>query len=278
MSMQALDQSEAVQTGAYDRSGEAPLLEVRNLVKRFGALVVTDQVSLSVRPGELHALIGPNGAGKSCLIGQITGELRPDAGEVHFRGERVDALAVPERARRGLARAYQVPRLFGSLTPEANAAVAEISRQRSGFRFWRRASTDRALAIAARAALDRVGLGKVDAPDPAGRHHPRPAGLLAHGDKRLLELAMGFASEPAMLLLDEPLAGLGPADSAAMVSLLRSLKGRYGILLVEHDVEAVFALADRISVLVGGRLIASGPAALIRTDPRVRTAYLGEDA
>jgi branched-chain amino acid transport system ATP-binding protein len=247
-----------------------PLLALRGLVKRFGALVVTDQVDLTVEPGELHALIGPNGAGKSCLIGQISGELRSDAGEVLFRGERIDRLDVPQRAQRGLARAYQVPRLFGSLDAGGNASVAEIARARSGFRLWRRASGDARLERASALALNRVGLsGEALAPG-------RSASDLAHGDKRLLELAMGFAGDPALLLLDEPLAGLGPGDSAAMVALLRSLKGRYGILLVEHDVEAVFALADRVSVLVAGRIIASGPAAVVRNDPAVRAAYLGQ--
>ena len=244
-----------------------PLLELSGLVKRFGALVVTDGLSLSVAPGELHALIGPNGAGKSCLIAQVTGELTPDEGEVRFRGERINALSVPQRARRGLARAYQVPRLFGSLSAMENASVAEIARAGSGSRLWHSASDDRDLAIASLSALQRVGLGDID---------NRVAAQLSHGEKRLLELAMGFAADPALLLLDEPLAGLGLADSAAMVELLRSLKGRYGILLVEHDVEAVFSLADRVSVLVGGRLIASGTPDEIKADANVRSAYLGE--
>jgi branched-chain amino acid transport system ATP-binding protein len=245
------------------------LLSVQELSKRFGALVVTDTVSLSVRSGEIHALIGPNGAGKSCLIGQITGELKPDAGSVFLHGERVNHLSIEARARRGLARAYQVPRLFGTLSAASNAAVAEIARSKTSFGLWQPIDADPALLEASQVSLSRVGLPTSDA---------RPSLLLAHGQKRLLELAMGFATEPSVLLLDEPLAGLGAGDSEAMVRLLASLKQRYGILLVEHDMQAVFALADRISVLVSGRIIASGTPAEIREDTRVRLAYLGENA
>jgi len=249
-------------------AGVTPLLDLRRLTKRFGALVVTDDVSLTVLPGEMHALIGPNGAGKSCLIGQISGELVPDSGEVLFRGARVDDLSIQARARLGVARAYQVPRLFGSLSVEGNTAISEIVRSRSAFHLWAPAAGQRGLQMAAAAALAQVGL--------QGQGH-RPSAELAHGEKRQLELAMGLAAAPSLLLLDEPLAGLGPGDSDAMVGLLRTFKGRYGILLVEHDVEAVFALADRVSVLVGGRLIASGAPEAIRGDPAVRAAYLGDD-
>jgi branched-chain amino acid transport system ATP-binding protein len=245
----------------------APLLELRDLVKRFGALVVTDRVSLAVMPGEIHALIGPNGAGKSCLVGQISGELASDEGEVRFRGHRLNGLSVQARARLGLARAYQIPQLFSNQSALGNVRIAEIARTRTGFQFWGQAARDPRLQSAAQGALERVGL---DA------HSAQSAMTLAHGQKRLLELAMGFAAEPALLLLDEPLAGLGPAESQAMVALLRSLRGRYGMLLIEHDVQAVFALADRISVLVGGRLIATGTADQIRVDSRVRSAYLGQ--
>ena len=249
-------------------AGNMPLLELRGLVKRFGALVVTDKVSLTVAPGELHALIGPNGAGKSCLIGQITGELSSDQGEVHFSGSRIDHLPVHARARLGLSRAYQVPRMFGSLSVAENIAIAEIARTRSGFSLWQQAAADPALAQASTRVLEQVGL----LPQAA-----RPSSLLAHGEKRQLELAMGLASSPSLLLLDEPLAGLGPGESEAMVALLRTLKGHYGILLVEHDVEAVFLLADRVSVLVSGQIIASGPAEQVRADPLVKTAYLGDE-
>ncbi|MSQ71629.1 MAG: ABC transporter ATP-binding protein [Betaproteobacteria bacterium] len=247
----------------------SPILELRNLNKRFGALVVTEDVCLSVFPGEIHALIGPNGAGKSCLIGQISGELQPDKGEVYFRGKRIDGLPVHARASLGIARAYQVPRLFGSLSVEGNTTVAEIARTRSAFDMWRPAAADPALAQASIKALERVGLLE---------QSKRPCATIAHGEKRQLELAMGFASSPSLLLLDEPLAGLGPSDSEAMVALLRRLKSQYAILLVEHDVEAVFSLADRVSVLVSGQIIASGPADQVRHDPNVRSAYLGEEA
>jgi len=244
------------------------LLELRHLHKRFGALVVTDDVSLDVRPGEIHALIGPNGAGKSCLIGQITGELRPDAGSVLMHGKPIDALPTESRARLGLARAYQVPRLFGTMTAQSNASLAEIARTRSSGQFWTSVFDDKALQAAAHGALATVGLAA---------RGSEPSLLLAHGEKRLLELAMGFATHPAVLLLDEPLAGLGAGDSDAMIALLARLKQQYGILLVEHDMNAVFALADRISVLVSGRIIASGAPESIRDDQRVRAAYLGDE-
>ena len=247
----------------------APLLELRNLSKSFGALKVTDNVSLTVVPGEVHALIGPNGAGKSCLIGQISGELLPDEGEVRFGDRRVDALPVHARAQLGLARAYQVPRLFGSLSAQANTSIAEIARTRSGYSLWSKAEGDDALLQASNRALESVGLHE---------KATRTSALLSHGEKRQLELAMGFASSPTLLLLDEPLAGLGPGDSEAMIALLRTLKGRYAILLVEHDVDAVFSLADRVSVLVSGQIIASGPPGQVRADPQVKAAYLGEEA
>jgi branched-chain amino acid transport system ATP-binding protein len=243
------------------------LLDIRSAKKSFGALVVTDEVSLQVQPGEIHALIGPNGAGKSCLIGEITGELPLDAGEVHFGGERVDRLPVHRRAQAGLKRAYQVPQFFPSFSARGNVALAEIARSRTGWRLWQRAATDRELQARALQFLHQVGLEAV-----AGRR----AATLGHGEKRQLELAMSFAAQPKLLLLDEPLAGLGPGDSERMVAMLASLRGRYAMLLVEHDVEAVFSLADRISVLVAGRIIASGSAAEIRNNADVRAAYLGE--
>ena len=243
------------------------LLEIKAARKAFGALVVTDQVSLEVRPGEIHALIGPNGAGKSCLIGEITGELPLDAGEIHFGGERVDRLQVHRRSQAGLKRAYQVPQFFPSFSACGNVAMAEIARSRSGWRLWRRAANDAELQARALQFLHQVGLEAVA---------ERRSATLGHGEKRKLELAMSFAAQPKLLLLDEPLAGLGAGDSERMVALLASLKGRYAMLLVEHDVEAVFSLADRISVLVAGRIIASGSAAEIRNNPEVRAAYLGE--
>ena len=245
------------------------LLEIHNAKKSFGALTVTDDVSLSVMDGEIHALIGPNGAGKSCLIGEITGELPLDAGEIHFGGERVDRKPVHWRSQAGLKRAYQVPQFFPSFSARGNVALAEIARGRSGWRMWTRAATDRGLQARALQFLHQVGLEAVA---------DRRAASLGHGEKRQLELAMSFAAQPKLMLLDEPLAGLGPGDSERMVALLAALKGRYAMLLVEHDVEAVFSLADRISVLVAGRVIASGSADEIRRNPDVRAAYLGEAA
>jgi len=246
-----------------------PLLEVRNARKSFGALVVTDGVSLSVEPGEIHALIGPNGAGKSCLIGEITGELELEAGEILFRGARIDRLPVHRRSRAGLTRAYQVPQLFRSLSVRGNVMIPEIARARTGWRLWKRASTDETLLKSSLEFLRYVGLQAVA---------ERRAATLGHGEKRELELAMGFAAQPELLLLDEPLAGLGPGDSERMVARLKALKGRYTMLLVEHDVDAVFRLADRISVLVYGRIIATDVPEKIKMNQEVRKAYLGEDA
>jgi branched-chain amino acid transport system ATP-binding protein len=228
------------------------VLEIREARKSFGALVVTDGVSLTVEEGELHALIGPNGAGKSCLIGEISGELRLDAGEVRFAGERIDTLPVHRRAAAGIKRAYQVPQFFPSLTAAGNVAVAEIARTRTAWQFWRRPPSVKVEGLS-----------------------DKPSAQLSHGEKRQLELAMAFAGEPRLLLLDEPLAGLGPGEGARMVQLIGTLKGRYSVLLVEHDMQAVFALADRISVLVAGRIIATGSAEQIRSNAEVRAAYLG---
>jgi branched-chain amino acid transport system ATP-binding protein len=243
------------------------LLDIREAKKSFGALTVTDEVSLTVQAGEIHALIGPNGAGKSCLIGEITGELALDSGEIHFAGESIDRQPVHRRSQAGLKRAYQVPQFFPSFSARGNVVLAEIARSRTGWQLWRRAATDAELNRSAGEYLRQVGLEAVA---------DRPAALLGHGEKRQLELAMSFAAQPKLLLLDEPLAGLGPGDSERMVALLASLKGRYAMLLVEHDVEAVFSLADRISVLVAGRIIASGSADEIRNNADVRAAYLGE--
>ncbi|MCQ4159111.1 ABC transporter ATP-binding protein [Roseomonas sp. GC11] len=246
----------------------APLLELRGLSKSFGALAVTRGVSLAVAPGEIHAVIGPNGAGKTTLIHQISGTLRPDAGQVLFRGQDVTALDLPARARLGLARSFQITCIIPGFTALANVALAVQARSGSSFRFFRRAEAEEALNAPARAALERVGLGH-----RAGA----VAGTLSHGEKRQLELAIALASAPSLLLLDEPLAGAGPEETARLVALLRALRGDYAILLVEHDMQAVFALADRISVLVYGQLIASGTPEEIRAHPEVRAAYLGED-
>jgi branched-chain amino acid transport system ATP-binding protein len=243
------------------------LLHADGLVKRFGALAASDGLYLQVADGELHALIGPNGAGKTTLLAQLTGELAPDAGRIRFAGRDITTLPVPARVRLGMARSYQITALFPQLGTLDNVALAIQQRDGHSFRFWRPARRDARLLEPARALLERFGLaGRADI----------PAGQLAHGEQRRLELAMTLATGPRLLLLDEPLAGMGADDSAAMVELLRELKRHYTILLVEHDMDAVFQLADRITVLVYGRALASGAPEAVRADPEVRAAYLGE--
>ena len=244
------------------------MLETRDLYKHFGGLVATDKVSLSIRQGELHAVIGPNGAGKTTLIAQLAGELRPDGGAILFDGRDVTRMPVQRRAAAGLARSFQITSVFPSFSALANVALAVQAHAGHGFRFWKPAARDGALTGPAREALELVGLG------------PRagvPAELLSHGEQRQLEIAMALATRPRMLLLDEPMAGMGPAEGASMVDLLGKLKRRYTILLIEHDMDAVFALADWITVLVHGAVIATGTPDEIRSDPEVRQAYLGEE-
>jgi branched-chain amino acid transport system ATP-binding protein len=244
------------------------MLETRDLYKHFGGLVATDHVSLSIREGELHAVIGPNGAGKTTLIGQLAGELRPDGGAILFDGKDVTRTPVQRRAASGLARSFQVTSVFPSFSALANVALAVQAQAGHSFRFWRRAARDTALTGPARDALELVGLGS---------RAEVSAELLSHGEQRQLEIAMALATRPRMLLLDEPMAGMGPAEGASMVDLLRKLKGRYTILLIEHDMDAVFALADWITVLVHGAVIATGTPEEIRSDAEVRRAYLGEE-
>jgi branched-chain amino acid transport system ATP-binding protein len=247
---------------------DAPILRLERLRKRFGGLTVTDDVSLDVREGEIHAVIGPNGAGKTTLIHQVSGVLAPDEGRVLFDGRDVTRLPVARRARLGLARSFQVSSLLPGFPALENVALAAQAHAGSSFRFFRAAASEPALNTAAMAALEQVGL--------AARAHV-PAGALSHGERRQLELAVALAMRPRLLLLDEPLAGAGPEETERLVGLLRRLKGQHAILLVEHDMPAVFALADRISVLVTGRVVATGAPEAIRADPAVRTAYLGED-
>ena len=244
-----------------------PMLQVENLAKRFGGIVATDNLSLDVAQGELHAIIGPNGAGKTTLIAQLSGQLRADSGRIRFAGNDIAALPPYTRSLLGLARSFQITSLFLDLSVLDNVALAVQAHAGHSFHFWRNARKDEALRAPARAALERAGLA--DRAD-------WPAASLSHGEHRQLELAMALAGQPRMLLLDEPMAGLGPEESARMVSMLRALKGELTILLVEHDMEAVFALADRITVLVYGRVIASGTPDDIRADAKVREAYLGE--
>jgi branched-chain amino acid transport system ATP-binding protein len=245
------------------------LLHVDGLCKSFGALRATDQVSLEVRQGETHAIIGPNGAGKTTLIGQLAGNVRPDAGTIRFAAEDITRLAAPARSRRGLARSFQITSVYRDFTALENVTLAVQAHAGSSFRFWRPARSDESLRAPARAILAEVGLG-----ERAGVL----AANLAHGEQRQLEIAMVLATKPRLMLLDEPMAGMGTDESQRLVRFLATLKGRQTIVLVEHDMDAVFALADRISVLVYGRIIATGTPAEVRANPEVRSAYLGEEA
>jgi len=243
-------------------------LLTQDLVKRFGALLVTDRVSLDIRPGELHAIIGPNGAGKTTLINQLSGELGSDEGRVQLAGLDVTGLPVHRRARLGLLRSFQITSIFEEFTVLENAALAATGAKGHAWRFWQPMLTDERACTAAQEALAQTGLaGLADT----------PAGELGYGQRRQLELAMVLAAQPRFLLLDEPMAGMSVQESAAVIELLRGLKGRYTILLVEHDMDAVFALADRITVLVYGRVMFTGTAAQIREHPEVRAVYLGEE-
>jgi branched-chain amino acid transport system ATP-binding protein len=243
-------------------------LTTQGLVKRYGALLVTDEVSLDIRAGELHAVIGPNGAGKTTLINQLSGELRSDQGRIGFAGADVTALAVHERTRAGLLRSYQITSIFEEFTVTENAMLAAIGARQHAWRFWKPMLADRQARAAAESAIAAAGLAA---------QAQVPAGELAYGQRRQLELAMALAAEPKFLLLDEPMAGMSVQESAAVTALLRGMKGRYTILLVEHDMDAVFALADRISVLVYGKVMFTGTPDEIRSHPEVRAVYLGEE-
>ncbi|MCT8990065.1 ABC transporter ATP-binding protein [Chelativorans sp. SCAU2101] len=246
-----------------------PVLEIRNLSKSFGALKAAVGVNFDLMPGEIHALIGPNGAGKTTLIHQIAGTLTPDEGEIRFLGKDVRSLSVAERARMGLGRTFQVSSLAQEFSALRNVMLAVQARQGTSFRFFRPVMSDPSLTEPAMAALQRVGLQ--DRADV-------PAAELSHGERRRLEIAIALALEARVFLLDEPMAGMGPDGSRELTAFLDELRHQAPILLVEHDMDAVFALADRVSVLVYGRVIASGPAAEIRRHPAVREAYLGEGA
>jgi branched-chain amino acid transport system ATP-binding protein len=244
------------------------LLKVEGLRKSFGALAATDGVDLEVREGETHAIIGPNGAGKTTFISQLSGMLRPDEGRIRFAGEDITALPAPARSLKGLARSFQITSIYREFTALDNVALAVQAHAGHSFRFWRPARSDAALRDPARAVLEEVGLGA-----RAGV----VAANLAHGEQRQLEIAMALATRPRLLLLDEPVAGMGTDESLRMVELLATLKGRKTMVLVEHDMDAVFTLADRISVLVYGRIVATGTPEAIRANPEVRAAYLGEE-
>jgi branched-chain amino acid transport system ATP-binding protein len=244
-----------------------PLLRVEGLVRRFGGILATDHVSLDVANGELHAIIGPNGAGKTTLISQLTGHLAPDSGSVLLSGRDITHLPAYRRSALGLARSFQITSLLLDFTAADNVALAAQAHDGHSFRFFADARKETGLRDAAQVALRRVGL--------ADRAHV-PVSKLSHGEQRELELAVALATKPQLLLLDEPMAGLGVTESARMVKLLQELRKEVTIVLVEHDMEAVFALADRITVLVYGRVIASGVPDDIRKDEEVKRAYLGD--
>lgn len=245
-----------------------PLLQTRGISKAFGALKASSDVSLDLRPGEIHALIGPNGAGKSTLIKQIAGNMKPDSGTVHFLGQDVTALDTVARARMGLGRTFQISALAMDFTVLQNAVLGALGAGGGVFRFFRPVMKDKALLGRAQEALERVGLQD---------HAKTRTSELSHGQRRQLEVAVALTLRPRAFLMDEPMAGLGAGGSKRLTGFLDGLRAEAPILLVEHDMDAVFALADRISVLVYGQIIATGTAAEIRSNAEVRRAYLGEE-
>lgn len=245
------------------------MLRIENLVKRFGGLVATDHANLTVEAGEIHALIGPNGAGKTTLLHQISGSLRPNTGTITFDGRNVTHTSMHDRVRMGLARSYQITNTFKNFSVLDNVALAVQARSGSSYSFFGAARRERQIFDEAHTVLERIGLGR-SADDLAGS--------IAHGQQRQLELGIALATNPKLMVLDEPMAGMGPDESLEMVALLETLRGKVTMLLVEHDMDAVFRLADRISVLVYGRVIASGAPDEIRVSPEVQKAYLGEGA
>lgn len=249
-------------------SKAAPILRVESLQKKYGGLCVTDRVDISVNTGEIHALIGPNGAGKTTLINQITGTVTSDAGRIEFRGQDITRWSVARRARAGMNRSYQINALIPSFNAVENVLLSVQAAQGHNFHFFKPVLDERHLIEKAQTFLDRVGFD-------ADRHQVVTA--LAYGQQRLIEVAMALATEPVLLLLDEPMAGLGPSESGCMIALLEDLRQHYGMLLVEHDMEAVFALADRVSVLVYGRILLCDTPDRVRLSEQVREAYLGDE-
>jgi branched-chain amino acid transport system ATP-binding protein len=244
------------------------LLELRQLVKRYGGLVATDHLDLTVTRGEIHAIIGPNGAGKTTLIHQISGAIAPSSGSILFNGRDITDIKMHDRVKLGLARSYQITNIFKDYSVLDNLALAVQARRGSSMRFWRQAVLDEALFDEARVILGQVGLGE---------RLTAIAGNLAHGEQRQLEVGLALATLPKLLLLDEPMAGMGPEESARLIPLIRNLRNEIGVVLIEHDMDAVFQLADRVTVLVAGRVIATGTPDQIRSDPEVRKAYLGDE-
>jgi len=246
----------------------AALLDVQALHKRFGGVVATDGVDLQVRAGEVHALIGPNGAGKTTLVAQLAGQLAPDSGRIVFDGRDITALSAHQRARQGLARSFQITRLFASFGVLEHLALALQAASGSSVGAWRPVARETALFDRARALLPRLGLEALaDA----------PIHTLSHGQRRALEVGMAVAAGPRLVLLDEPMAGLGADESPRMEALINDLRRDAALLLIEHDVDVVFRLADRVSVLVGGRIISGGAPADVRRDAQVIAAYLGQE-
>ena len=244
------------------------MLRLESLRKRFGGLVATDGVELQVAQGEVHALIGPNGAGKTTLIGQICGSLPPDSGEIFFDDRRITRAPQHKRVAAGLARSYQITSIFRRFTLLDNLALAVQARSGSSFSFWKPVQKETALFDEARTIADEIGLGnKTDS----------TAGSLSHGEQRALEVGLALATRPRLVLLDEPMAGMGPEESQRMIALIGRIRSAVTVLLVEHDMDAVFRLADRISVLVNGRIIATGAPAQIKANEEVRKAYLGDE-
>jgi len=245
------------------------LLMTRGLSKSFGAIQACNNLFLEVVAGEIHALIGPNGAGKTTLLNQLSGDLMPDAGQIFFAGRKITRLPLYKRAHLGMARSYQITSVFPQLSVEENLLLAIQAHHGHSFRFWRRAASDPRLRTALQPAMEQVGL--------ADRARVQ-AGTLSHGEKKQLEVGMALASKPRLLLLDEPMAGMGPGGTVELSKLILNLKQTMTILLVEHDMDAIFALADRITVLVYGEIVATGTPLQIRNDPVVRKAYLGDEA
>ena len=245
-----------------------PILKVEGLNKHFGGVIATENLDFEVMPGEIHAVIGPNGAGKTTFVAQLSGMIAPDSGRILFDGKDITGLNAPARSHAGLARSFQITSIFKNFSALENVALSIQAHSGHSFRMWRPALTDEALNAPAREILGRVGLGE---------RAEVIAANLAHGEQRQLEIAMALATGPKLLLLDEPTAGMGLEDSQQMKTFLGSLKGEYSMLLIEHDMDTVFALADRITVLVYGRAIATGTPEAIRANAEVRAAYLGEE-
>ena len=244
------------------------ILQLKHLIKRYGGLLATNDLSLDIFPGEIHAIIGPNGAGKTTLIHQIAGAIVPNQGQIIFNGQDVTSLSMHERARLGLCRSYQITNIFQSYTVIDNLSLAIQARTASSMRFWRPANQQQAVFAEARQLAADIGLQQ---------QAQTLARELAHGEQRQLELGLTLASKPLLLLLDEPMAGTGHEESKKMLELIQALRGKASVILIEHDMDAVFKLADRISVLVAGRIIATGTADYIRRHAEVKKAYLGDE-